>query len=352
MSLAEGGRGNRVNSQPSTEKGSNISFDISVATFNAGNGKRGRQAVMRATQKMLDFSQIKQGPAIIGFQEIPPQEKVGKDIGSMLDIDNVLRQYPNWQLLSFPNPTQDHSDYSMAIAYDSSYLHTENVFKIPLPPLPSVHTIFDFPPRETPLQREAQAVHFTLTSDPYIHIFLVNAHLSVKGRLKQRGQEIATILDSVSEFIESENVNLDTDFVAQFLIGDLNTAGRIGSKRNLRQTEGLRLEESGFRKLNNRFVTTSNFFSNTLHFAHNIVGDKAFDLASKFYIPQTARRAKRVAERLLAYGDQHRDHIFLALSSLREQSETEDATFERSGQPPDSDHFAVAVRSTLSRVEK
>lgn len=319
-------------------------FGISVGTLNAGNGKRGTEVLRQAMERMVALSSP--GAGIIGFQEIP--------LDSAEALENSLPS--TWSIHSHPNPTDP--DLSMAVAYDLSKLELqEEPKKVVLPPLPRWLQFFQFPRRETPLEREAHIFHFTRREDPDTHVVLVNGHLSVLGFLKQRKIEVDAIMAELCIFLHNQGlVNAQTDEafpgqrVSVYFIGDFNTPGRVGSKRNEKQIRGLQLFEKGFVKLNDRLEATSNALSSALHKAHDIK-EEAFEVAEN--IRDSIRRSpfqRKLLEVALSLAAQHRDHIFNKLYGLEHKQEVEQTIFAPSEHPMASDHYLVLTGSALQKV--
>ncbi|MDE2589933.1 MAG: hypothetical protein KGL95_09755 [Patescibacteria group bacterium] len=347
MIAMEGGSRGIPESLPIVENGGSRPFTLSVATFNVGNGKRGPEALRKAMDRMVQLSAG--GPGIIGFQEMPPR--------SAVELNMQLPQH--WGMRHFINPTDP--DLSMAVAFDVSQLQlASDVESVSLAPLLSWHRHLEIPHRPEPLRREAQIFHFTLTEDPSVHIVFVNTHLSVRGKLPQRQKEMDEVMTHVSAFMHREGLlDAETDTVmpgsaiATYIVGDFNTPGRVGSKRNQRQTERLQLFEQGFEKLNDRLDPTSNTLSSMLHFAHTFTGDKALEWAKR--VGERARRGVRqrqLFEAVIESAQQHRDHIFSKLYGLTRQENWENKVFGPPEHPRESDHFMVFTGSVLARNSK
>ena len=335
--------GDEVSSRKESENSQ--PFQLSIATFNAGNGKRGIEGLKSAMDRMVSMSSP--GAGILGFQELPPRFAG--------ELANNLPEH--WEIRQFPNPTD--SNLSMAIGFDSSQLELQNrIDQFVLPPLSAFHNAIEFPKRKEPLQREAQILHFVLKTDPLTHIIFANAHLSVRGRMAQRQQEMDVVMAHVRDFMQEEGlVDRATDeslpgiHTAVYIVGDFNTPGRVGSKRNIRHVASLQLFEQGFSKLNDHLEATSNVLSSVLHKAHDVMGDQALDMAKR--IGTSIRRGQRqtqLLEHALKLSQQHRDHIFGKLYGLTEDEELEKRVFSPPEHPRESDHFMVFAGSMLRKT--
>lgn len=330
---------------PPPELGSYMPFTLSIATMNAGNGKRGKEALQSAMDRMVRLSSP--GAGIIGFQELPPDDAIS--------LQATLPSH--WEMKTFPNKTDE--KLSMAVAYDTSRLRLEGkVHTFFLPQISKWHRLYEFPRRKVALKREAQIVHFTLVDDPKVHIVLVNAHLSARGFLKQRRKEMDLAMEELRIFMqERELVYKDSDMpfadktVAAYVIGDFNTSGAVGSKRSQRQIKGLQLFESGFTKLNDWLSPTSNVISSAVHKAHDIWGDQTFRVTQR--VEENARRGirrERLLARALKFADQHRDHVFGKLYGLEENEVLESQVFGPPHHPRESDHYMVFTGSVLKKA--
>lgn len=340
MAFTEGGQGGF----PLVAKQERIGrtpFEVSVITFNAGNLKRGEKLFREAVEGMVGSCSTSAG--IIGFQEISTEA-----------MPLLQQSLPSgWAVKAYPNPTDPM--LSMAVAYDGKKLQLHGDKEITLPLLPEIHRRYDYPKREQPLERKAQFLHFTSLTDPATHVVLTNAHLSAKGFSRHRQEQMQFARNELDSFVSREGLHEGKDAFVTFLIGDLNTAGPVGTIRNRRQTRRmLQILGEEFVKLNNLLEPTSNVFSSILHKADDIIGTRAFDAAENI-LASPLRRGARVyaaTEYIIErVGGQHRDHIFMRRGLHFEEARQTSAHILRSpGAIRASDHDAVVAHVHLLRT--
>lgn len=364
---AMGSEGTRhPNLPPLIEHGSNTPFTVSVCTFNAGNGLRGKTAIRNAVREMVEFCGRGRGPGIIGFQEIPiRQEQAGQatidDVTDELALSNA-----SWRVLPFENTSFKGTSFegkfqkfSMAIAYDSHQLiqrglPTEVILPEVISP-PRWHRYRNLNREETPvIERRTQFVHFTPTDkmNSNVHIIVVNNHLSPIGGHEQREMEMRFINDNLTKFIAKQGNNVDTEKLAIFVIGDLNTAGRVGSRRSARQLAGIHEAiGEGFEKLNDPLEGTSSVFSSAYHYAKGV--RPTFSWPEKLFYKTEFERRNALVQRAMQWmhnmGEQHRDHVFMELHHL-EKDTSQARVIGKLGERPHSDHRIVATQATLRKT--